>query len=641
MPAGILNHPCDPRGKVGKGKVPTHDLFVPREKALVRPPQETVELAMGAQVEPSEPECCELPGNWIGSDGERAGTGRGLERRVAKALPGGGQDHCVGGCVEIENIGRGCRSRTGGRPVDNPHRRMCEESLELRTVAVLRWTEQPVNSVQCLGQLEASGDVLPLQRSGRLQQQPLTNSNAESLAGSRPLSRSGVRIKGVVDGGGCDSTICKLAPAQLVDRDVHPCLVVHGTGEPRELLTLPREVVVAQYGPPRAQRPREQPGCGHIERQRAHVLDDNEVRPAQGRSHLSARRRLRRPDRQALQHVVRRTLPRYGERREPERAKCSLPLRGLDGHPVWSTEPERHDACGRDNGTLPCQPWGAGRGEQRTKVRDRTVTGYGRSVTSGSSSAEILYEVCDGVARLTINRPDRRNALTWDAIRTLRSRVADAKADPLARVVVLAGAGDKAFCAGADLSGMAPDTGFIEAHDARGELASLMSDLWDLGKPTIARVQGFALAGGFGLALTCDMIVASTNATFGAPEVNVGLWPYMITVPILRSMPPKKALELMITGRTVGASEAEQIGFLTKLVSPDELDQTVTTLAQQVASKSPTILRLGRDSFYRVLDMSTREALAHLQAMLTLTTMTEDAAEGIAAFMEKRPPHWK
>lgn len=258
-----------------------------------------------------------------------------------------------------------------------------------------------------------------------------------------------------------------------------------------------------------------------------------------------------------------------------------------------------------------------------------------------TSSSEIVYEVSDAVARLTINRPHRRNALTWDAVKELRSRLAEAKADHLVHVVILGGAGDKAFCAGADLSGMAPDTGFVEAHDARGELASLMDDLWQLGKPTIARVQGFALAGGFGLALACDMIIASTEATFGAPEVNVGLWPYMITVPILRSMPPKKALELMITGRTVSASEAEQIGFLTNVVSPEMLDQTVNALAEQVASKSPTILRLGRDSFYRVLDMSAGEALAHLHAMLTLTTMTRDAAEGIAAFMEKRPPNWE
>ncbi|MDA8400717.1 MAG: enoyl-CoA hydratase-related protein [Actinomycetota bacterium] len=261
-------------------------------------------------------------------------------------------------------------------------------------------------------------------------------------------------------------------------------------------------------------------------------------------------------------------------------------------------------------------------------------------MTVATSSSDVLYESDNGISRLSINRPERLNALTWDAVRELRSRVAAVKADPLARVLVLAGIGEKAFCAGADLSGMAPDTGFLENHDARGELAALMSELWSLGKPTIARIQGFALAGGFGLALACDLVVASTEAKFGAPEVNVGLWPYMITVPILRSMPPKKALELMLTGRIVGAKEAEEIGFVTRLVAPEDLDDAVGDLARQISSKSPAILRLGRDSFYKVLDMNSDNALAHLHAMLTLTTMTEDAAEGIAAFRQKRPPHW-
>ena len=135
-------------------------------------------------------------------------------------------------------------------------------------------------------------------------------------------------------------------------------------------------------------------------------------------------------------------------------------------------------------------------------------------------------------------------------------------------MVVLTGAGDKAFCAGADLGGMADGASHLDLHDSRGELAGLFADLWDLGKPTIARVRGYALAGGMGLALACDLVVAADDAVFGTPEIDVGLWPYMITVPLMRSMPPKKALELMMTGRRVGAAEAERIGFVTQVVRP-------------------------------------------------------------------------
>jgi enoyl-CoA hydratase/carnithine racemase len=246
-----------------------------------------------------------------------------------------------------------------------------------------------------------------------------------------------------------------------------------------------------------------------------------------------------------------------------------------------------------------------------------------------------------GVARITINRPERRNAMSWDVMRGLRQALAEAKADPDVRVVVLTGAGDKAFCAGADLGAMGGhDAGFLEVHDARGELARLMDDLWHLGKPTIARVQGWAMAGGFGLALSCDLVVASERARFGAPEVDVGLWPYMITVPLTRSMPPKKALELMLTGRVVDAAEAERIGFVTRVVPHDQLDAAVDELVAVLAGKSPAVMKLGRESFYAVWDMTASDALALLHSLLTLTTLTEDAAEGIAAFLDKRPPSW-
>jgi enoyl-CoA hydratase/carnithine racemase len=254
--------------------------------------------------------------------------------------------------------------------------------------------------------------------------------------------------------------------------------------------------------------------------------------------------------------------------------------------------------------------------------------------------SELLVDISEGIATLTINRPEKRNALSWDVLSEMRRRVAAFRDDPEVRVLVLTGAGDKAFCAGADLSGMRADASQAELHHARGELAGLFGELWAMGKPTIAKVRGFALAGGMGLALSCDLVVAADDAVFGTPEINVGLWPYMITVPLCRSMPPKKALELMMTGRRIDAAEADRSGMLTRVVPVDELDDAVGELATKLASASPSVMKLGRDSFYDVWDASAAEALNVLHPMLTVGTGLEDAAEGIAAFMEKREPNW-
>jgi enoyl-CoA hydratase/carnithine racemase len=253
---------------------------------------------------------------------------------------------------------------------------------------------------------------------------------------------------------------------------------------------------------------------------------------------------------------------------------------------------------------------------------------------------EVLYAVDGRVARITINRPERRNSLSWGVIEAIRARTAEAKADSDVRVVVLTGAGDKAFCAGADLTGMAAGASYLDLHEGRGQLAGLFGELWSLGKPTVARVRGFALAGGFGLALACDFVICSDDSQFGTPEINVGLWPYMITVPLVRAMPPKKALELMLTGRRVCAEEAERIGFVNQVVPAEELDEAIGNLTASLAAKSPAIMKLGRDSFYRVWDEEASQALAYLHTMLTITTETEDAREGIRAFAEKRAPNW-
>jgi enoyl-CoA hydratase/carnithine racemase len=260
---------------------------------------------------------------------------------------------------------------------------------------------------------------------------------------------------------------------------------------------------------------------------------------------------------------------------------------------------------------------------------------------AASAHTEVGYDVAGAVARITIDREARRNAMSFTVVDQLIDAFTRAAADDAVRVVVLTGAGEKAFCAGADLGGIADNASVADVHAARGRIAELFELMRMLGKPSIARVRGYALAGGFGLACACDLLVAADDAVFGTPEIDVGLWPYMITVPLLRSVPPKRLLELMMTGRRVGAQEALQLGIATEVVPVAELDAAVDRLAATLAAKPPLALRWGRESFYRTLEASNdADALAYLHAMLTVTTNTDDAAEGVAAFAEKRAPRW-
>lgn len=269
--------------------------------------------------------------------------------------------------------------------------------------------------------------------------------------------------------------------------------------------------------------------------------------------------------------------------------------------------------------------------ERPAQASDRQLPGQGVEGLSVELSRRVLW--------VTLNRPEARNALTWGMIEGLRQAFVDVRGDERVGSVVLRGAGDRAFSAGADLSGMTGGSA-LDMHEARGRLPALFEAMWACGTPTVASVHGYCLAGGLGVALACDLVVASENAVFGTPEINVGLWPYIISVPLLRSMPPKRALELMMTGRRIDAAEADRFGFLARVVAVDELEPTTADMAASLASAPSGVMALGRDSFYRVVDASSADALAHLQAMLSLGSSLDDASEGTAAFLEKRQPKW-
>lgn len=253
----------------------------------------------------------------------------------------------------------------------------------------------------------------------------------------------------------------------------------------------------------------------------------------------------------------------------------------------------------------------------------------------------VLYDVETPVARITINRPEKRNALNVTVMRELRETFSAAKADPAVKVVVLTGAGEKAFSAGGDLGGFSEEQSRVEHHHLRGTLADLLEDMTRLGKPIVARVNGHALAGGFGLMCACDLAVAAETAELGMPEINMGLWPFIITAVVSRALPEKRALALMMTGERISAHEAERLGVLTRVVPPADLDKAVDDLCEKLASKSPLIMRLGKDSFYASRGMGFREALDYLHGQLTVCLESEDTIEGVTAFLQKRPPQWK
>jgi enoyl-CoA hydratase/carnithine racemase len=256
-------------------------------------------------------------------------------------------------------------------------------------------------------------------------------------------------------------------------------------------------------------------------------------------------------------------------------------------------------------------------------------------------SDDVRYEVRGDAAWVTIDREEHRNALSPEVVTGLRAALDRAAGDESAHVLVVTGEGKRAFCAGGDLGGMSGESSRVAQHDARGALPLLFKGIQECPKPVVARVNGHALAGGFGLMIACDLVIAADHAEFGTPEINLGLWPYMISAVIQRNVPRKVALDMMFTGRRITAEEAGRWGMVNRVVPRADLDHAVGELVGDLAAKSPLILSLGKRAFYRSQDMSFDDALAYLHSMLTVNLESEDVAEGVSAFLEKRSPQWK
>jgi 3-hydroxypropionyl-coenzyme A dehydratase len=254
----------------------------------------------------------------------------------------------------------------------------------------------------------------------------------------------------------------------------------------------------------------------------------------------------------------------------------------------------------------------------------------------------IRYDVADdGVATVTLDQPDTRNALSAELLGELVDAFESARGDDAVRCVVLTSSHDRVFSSGANLAGFGADVPLVHKHFGSALFPRLFRLIADLGKPTICAANGHVLAGSLGIALACDLIVAKEGAEFGTPEINVGAFPFMIMALIYRNVPRKKTNELLLLGERIGAEEAREAGIVNRVVPAEEFDAAVADWAGKLASKSPVIMRLGKEAMFRQQDMAFADALDYLRSQLSLALSTEDIVEGVQAFFEKRDPVWR
>src|SRR5918997_783167 len=252
----------------------------------------------------------------------------------------------------------------------------------------------------------------------------------------------------------------------------------------------------------------------------------------------------------------------------------------------------------------------------------------------------LRYEVADSVATITLDQPETRNALSDELLDDLIAAFEGARDDEAVRAVVLTSSHEKVFSSGGNLAGFAADVPLAHKHAAIERFPRLFGLIGELGKPTLCAANGHVLAGALGLALACDLVVAREGVRFGTPEINVGVFPFMIMALIYRNVPRKKANELLLLGEQISAEEAERIGLVNRVVPPAEFDAAVADWAARLAAKSPVLMRMGKDAMFRQQDMAFAEALDFLRAQLAIAFATEDIQEGVKAFFEKRDPQW-
>ena len=252
---------------------------------------------------------------------------------------------------------------------------------------------------------------------------------------------------------------------------------------------------------------------------------------------------------------------------------------------------------------------------------------------------DLIYELSDGIATVTLNRPERLNAISGGMLSSFSRAFREADHDRNVRVIVLTGAGDKAFCAGADLqnSGAAFAMDFSKPNVDYADLLRLSQNAT---KPAIARVGGVCMAGGMGLLCMTDMAVAADHVIFGLPEVKVGVFPMQV-LSLLQSIAPRRLVsEWSMTGEPFDARTAQAAGLLNYVVPAAELDAKVDWLVSRLVDKSPTAIRRGKYAMRAIASMSFDESIAYTESQIALLAMTEDAKEGLKAFGEKRKPSW-
>lgn len=254
--------------------------------------------------------------------------------------------------------------------------------------------------------------------------------------------------------------------------------------------------------------------------------------------------------------------------------------------------------------------------------------------------ADVATEDRGAVRILWLDRPQRRNALSSALLGDLRVALDAADADEAVRVVVIAGRGGH-FCAGGDLSDGLGAAGALAGHEARAQLAELVLRMTRVGLPTIAAVEGSALGGGCGLMAATDLVVASSDCRIGLPEIRLALFPWIVLAVLQRDVPRKVLFEWAMTGESVTAERAAAVGLVNRVVAPGTAVDAAVALGAQIAARSPAVVSLGKRAFYGIADQASEDALRTMAGMLTVNLLTEDAAEGVAAFFEKRAPVWK